>query len=378
MKQIFLSSLLLLSLASCADSEGATDSANPKEFAAKPALVEAFSTSTRTVSRPIHASGTTRPNREADLAPAMSARIEKIWVSKGQKVEKNARLVSLDSQTVRLNASQARASAAAVEAQAVQAESEYERLAPLAERGTIPQSRLKQLQTQRETAKAQANAAKAAALSADRVIQNAELRAPFSGTIAALPIEVGEMASMGPGSTLVRLIDLSQIKVSVQLGEAAIGQIAIGDNVKVFLASANKHLDGKVTEISSELDTSTRTGEVTVLVDNASGEIRAGLFAELEFNPAAQPRMLIPRGAIGGLSEASSYVLKIEGSTLARADVQVRPFDENFVELLSGVAPGTKIVKEISPALQSGAPVEVVSSQVSSRENAAALKASAQ
>jgi RND family efflux transporter MFP subunit len=196
--------------------------------AAAPAPVETIVAAAGEVAAAVNATGTSQPIRKADLAPAMSGRIEKIYVREGQHVAAGQILVALDGRTAQLGAEQARQAAAASAAQADQLDADHRRLEPLAQRGSVAASRLEQLDSQRRAARAQARAAQSAADAASRAAQNAILRAPFPGTIADLPHEVGELAST---STLARLVDLSELEIHVRVAARDLGRIAAADAV---------------------------------------------------------------------------------------------------------------------------------------------------
>lgn len=310
--------------------------------AAAPIRVETFIAETREVSAPVYATGTSQPIRKADLAPAMSARIEKIYVREGDRVKTGQTLIALDGKSAQLGAEQARAQAAASAAQADQLDADYQRLAPLAERGSVAASRLEQLDSQRKAARAQARAAQSAAGAAGKVAQNAILRAPFAGTIVDLPHEVGEMAA-GNGS-LARLVDLSRLEIHVRVAARDLGRISVADSVRATFPQLGVTATGTIATIGLEVDPATSTAEVVAVIPNADGALRGGLFTELELAPAQKRRaLLIPKAAVSGSGGAAAVFAVIDGKAARRA-VEALPFDEGHVEITKGLADGTTII----------------------------------
>lgn len=328
--------------------------------AAAPARVETLVATAAELAAPVHATGTSQPLRKADLAPAMNGRIEKLYVREGDRVRAGQLLAAIDGRTAQLGAEQARAAAAASTAQADQLDADYQRLEPLARRGSIAASRLEQLESQRRAARAQARAAQSAAAAADRAATNAILRAPFAGTIADLPREVGELAAGGP---LVRLVDLSQIEVHVRVAARDLGRIAAADAVRATFPQLGLTAEGAVSRIGFEVDPTTSTAEVVAVIPNPGGALRGGLFAELQIAPAQKRRaVVVPRSAIAGAGAQAAVFAVVDGKAVRRP-VEVAPFDDARVELVKGIAGGTVIVAAQLDRLTDGAPVVAAATQ---------------
>ena len=319
------------------------------------ARVETVVATAAEIAAPVHATGTTRPIRAADLAPAMTARIEKIYVREGQQVRAGQVLVALDGRAAALGAEQARASAAAASAHAEQLDADYRRLEPLAARGSIAASRLEQLASQRTAARAQAKAADRAAAAAGRAATNATVHAPFAGTIVDLPHEVGELASMTP---IARLVDLSRVEVHVRVAARDLARIAVGDPITARFPQVDLTARGTIATIGLELDPTTSTAEVVAIIDNADRAVRGGLFAELAIDPARRrTAIVVPRTAVLGTG-AQTAVYAIEGGKAVRRAVEVAPFDDTRVEITSGLTGATTVVAGQLDRVRDGAPVD--------------------
>jgi len=349
--------LAALALAACGRSEAKELSLPPPATtpaAVAPARVETIVAAAGDVAAPVHATGTSQPIRKADLAPAMSARIEQIYVREGQHVDAGQLLVALDGRTAQLSAEQARQAAAASAAQADQLDADYKRLEPLAERGSIAASRLEQLDSQRKAARAQARAARSAADAASRAAGNAILRAPFAGTIVDLPHEVGELASM---STLARLVDLSQLEVHVRVAARDLGRLSLGDSVTAAFPQLGATAQGTISRIGFEVDPTTSTAKVVAVVPNRDGKLRGGLFTELQIAPSTRrSAIVVPKTAVLGAGPQATVFVVTSGKATRRA-VEIAPFDDARVEIVKGVADQTVIVAAQLDRVTDGAPV---------------------
>lgn len=322
--------------------------------APQPTAVETIVAAPAELAAPVRATGTSQPIRKADLAPAMTARIEQLLVREGQDVRAGQPLVVLDGRAAELTAEQARSAAVAGRAQADQLDADYQRLAPLAERGSIAASRLEQLDSQRTAARAQARAAQIAAAAAARVAEHAVLRAPFAGTIVDLPHEVGELASGGP---LVRLVDLSGLEIHVRVAARDLGRLSRGDAVTARFPQAGATARGSIVTVGLEVEPTTDTAEVVAVIPNPDRALRAGLFAEIELQPARQrTAVVVPRTAIAAGSGQASVFAVVAGRAVRRA-VEVAPFDDARVEIVKGLDTPAALVADRLDRLADGAAV---------------------
>ncbi|MET0287503.1 MAG: efflux RND transporter periplasmic adaptor subunit [Polyangiales bacterium] len=325
--------------------------------------VSAATVTRQPIVRGVVANGTTEPARVADLGPQMTGRIGAMLVREGDKVKQGQNLVRLDADEASLRVQQTAAGAAQAKAQYELARAEYERLAPLLDRGTITPQQLQRLESQRDALKSATEAAHVAQSDAARMQTNTTVRAPFAGVISKVSMEVGEVATMMPPSTLVRLVDLSSVDVRVRVHERELSRIAIGDAIEANFSSSKQKAQGKVTFISPEIDPRTRNAEVVTRIPNPQGLLRAGMFAEIAIKPhAVDDSLVIPSSAVAGTGD-DRYVYVIDGTAAKRVKVRVAPVDGRLVELLEGLPVGTRIVSEGLGRLSDGAALEVASAE---------------
>ena len=105
-------------------------------------------------------------------------------------------------------------------------------------------------------------------------------------------IEPGEIAQ--PGKTLLRIANLSQMKVKIYLAEEDLDKVKIGSKLPVLIdALGGKSIDGVVSWVSSEAEftpknTQTKDARtqlvfaVKLLIDNPEGKLHIGMPAEVK------------------------------------------------------------------------------------------------
>ena len=118
--------------------------------------------------------------------------------------------------------------------------------------------------------------------------ENAELRAPFDGVVAAINVDPGELSSAGNPSA-VTIVDISSLHVDVQISDIDISQVQMNQEAQVFIEGIDRVFDGEVTYIAptATANGNIRTYLVRVTVDDRDG-LRPGMSARVELGEAPE------------------------------------------------------------------------------------------
>ena len=123
-----------------------------------------------------------------------------------------------------------------------------------------------------------------AALQVVRVsLEQAELHAPFAGTISELAISPGE--TVAPGQAVLVLTDLSHLQVeTTDLSERDVARVALGQEALVYVEALGEEIEGQVAGIAPQ--STTIGGDVVYTVYVELGEqppgLRWGMSTEVE------------------------------------------------------------------------------------------------
>lgn len=126
-------------------------------------------------------------------------------------------------------------------------------------------------------------AAEATQQRAEAMLADMTLRAPFTGTITALPVAVGEMVQ--PGQTVLTLADLNQLQVeTTDLSERDVSRVAVGQAATIFIEALGNEFPGHVVRIAPQ---ATLIGgdvvyPVTLDLDEQPPGLRWGMSVEVE------------------------------------------------------------------------------------------------
>ncbi|MFM8728837.1 MAG: efflux RND transporter permease subunit, partial [Planctomycetaceae bacterium] len=223
-----------------------------------------------------------------------------------------------------------------IESEVARLTSESQRLAGLAESGAVTQrlaeealqklaaaeSSLEELAAAVQSAAARRGEARAASVRAEADLKAMEaraesaqadvqrlqtlcgylqIRAPFSGTVAARTVDPGDLAQAGNGSrAMFRIVETSRVRVTTRVPEADAVQIGAGSAAVVRIpALQQKQFSGAVARTSWTLDEQTRTLLVEIDLENTDGVLRPGMYASVELIVGQNEQALVvPKGAV--------------------------------------------------------------------------------
>ncbi len=102
------------------------------------------------------------------------------------------------------------------------------------------------------------------------------VRAPITGVVVDVPVDVGEWAK--PGDTVLRLTDVSQVELRMNLPQAATARLSVGRKVSAFFEAAPAEVQavGAVSFISPLADSASGLVDVRIRFANPKGQIRPG------------------------------------------------------------------------------------------------------
>ena len=129
--------------------------------------------------------------------------------------------------------------------------------------------------------------------------------------------------------------------------ENDLGEVHLGDSAEIRLnAFADRMFKGKVADISRVLDPNTRSAKVRIVLGNADGSLRPGMYAEANFRSRKlTQRVIVPATAIMRLHD-KDWVFRKEGDKRFRKIVVQADglAPDGMQEIRDGVKPGDELV----------------------------------
>ena len=243
--------------------------------------VETAKVKEMTIVETVSATGKIQPEVEVKISSEVSGEIIALPIKEGQVVKKGDLLVKInpDLYTSGLdrsvsNYSGTKAGLSQADASFKEAQANYNRSKTLFEKGIISKSDWEKAIASFEVSKANKQSAYFNVQSASATVKEAKdnlgrttIYAPESGTVSMLSVELGERVlgtQQMTGTEIMRVANLNNMEVEVDVNENDIVKISIGDSTNIMVdAYLKKIFKGIVTSISNSASTATSADQVT-------------------------------------------------------------------------------------------------------------------
>jgi multidrug efflux system membrane fusion protein len=287
---------------------------------------------------------------EADKKVMATARgggvITELKIRRGSRVEKGDVIAVLSDEAREAQVVQARALL-------TQRKAELDAKRRLIEMGNMPRLDLVNLESQFKAAEAGVAAAEA---ERDRGI----VRAPWSGIVTEVPVEVGQAAFSFSGREIAQIISLDPIVAVVEVSERRLSGIKLGDSAEIRLVTGDT-VTGRIRFVSKSAIVATRTYRVEVEIPNPRHTIPDGITAEVAIKLAPVPATRVPRSALT-YSSAGDLGVRIvdEASKVAFIPVSVAADEQAFM-WVSGIPDAARVIVQGQDFVREGQSVETIS-----------------
>ena len=189
-----------------------------------------------------------------------------------------------------------------------------------------------------------------------------EIRAPFSGYVGDLAVKEGQQIS--PGQICLKLVDLSNIEVYLQVLESEIGLVKVGRKAHIrFSAYPDETFEGKVVAINPLIDPESKTATVIVRLPNPQKKILPGMFASAKLEAQIfSDRLLVPKEAIL-VRDQRKLVFVVREGRAKWCYVKTGRENDKYVEILDSafhLKPGEWVITEGHYTLVHDARVRII------------------
>jgi len=216
------------------------------------------------VTRTITINGKTAPARTVELNAETDGRVVAIGVERGERLDRGQVIVRLDERDRHARLSQAQAIVK-------QRELEYAARDKLMNDSYVSEAQLQEAAALLETARAEL-------ARAEMDIAQMTIRAPFDGALQDRMVEIGDYVKTG--DPVATFVDERKLIISANDSEFDAHHVAKGHAGSARLATGEL-VEGTIRYIAPVADEATRTFTVELEVDNAAGNYRGGMTAEL-------------------------------------------------------------------------------------------------
>jgi len=390
----------------------------------------------RNITEIVSASGKIQPEVEVKISPDVSGEIVELYVKEGQQVKKGQLLCKINPDlyitsrdrmeasvnTSRANLSNAAARLMQAKASFANTETSYNRNKKLFEQGAISQAEIDNASAQYNAAKADLEALQQTIKASEYNVANAlaslkeanenlgrtTILSPVSGRISKLNIELGERVvgtSQMAGTELLRIADLDEMEVLVDVNENDIVRVHLNDSVNIEVdAYLGKKFTGLVTEIANSatnINSTSGTDQVTnfqvkvrisresytqLISANNPSPFRPGMTATVDIKTKTEKNVLtipiqcvtqrVDTNSIKGKNEKENtsdferntpiLVVFVNSNNKAVIKaVKTGIQDNTYIQITEGINAGDEVItapyKAITKRLKNGENIKVVS-----------------
>jgi RND family efflux transporter MFP subunit len=324
--------------------------------------------------------GEFRPFQDVDVHAKVAGYIRQINVDVGDHVKEAQTLAILEVPELAAQLSGAEAAVRATQEQINRAQgdlqraqsthtaahSAYTRLKQAADSrsGLVAQQEVDDVQAKDLAAEAQVASTEAELSAAKRQLEVAQanekqyhalsgytrISAPFAGVITHRYADNGALIQAGTASNtqampVVRLAQISKLRLVLPVPESVAAQIHVGDPVKVRVQALNQDIVGRVSRFADALDRQTGTMETEVDFDNRDGHLMPGMYTETRLSlPARQNALTVPLEAVSRNGDDAVLFAVNAQNVIEERHVRLGAEDEARVEILSGLSDQDRVV----------------------------------
>jgi len=214
-----------------------------------------------------------------------------------------------------------------------------------------------------EHAKAALADAQAGYAAAEEAVKAANVRAPFPGTVYALPVSATDYVQQG--DRLLQLADLSKVQVRAYFDEPEIGTLQMGQPIKIdWAAKPGRSWHGRILHVPSTIITygTRNVGEVLVSVDDSDGTLLPSTNVTVTVTiKSVASAITVPREALH-TEAGKDYVYTIAKEKLHRTQVVIGAINLTQVQILSGINESDLVALGTTNGqpIQDGVPIKIV------------------
>ncbi|MHB1050411.1 MAG: efflux RND transporter periplasmic adaptor subunit [Bacteroidota bacterium] len=219
------------------------------------------------------------------------------------------------------------------------AKKDLNRFESLYKEGSVSESQIEQSRWNFQNAEAQYIVAR-------RQYRDTKITTPISGIVTARPVNIGSMLQGAPQPSVVaNVVDISKLKVKINVSEKDVFKLKIGDAVDVTTdVYPGVTMEGRISTISAKGDELHTYPVEVILTNSTKTPLKAGMFGTVSFTAkSSESNIVIPREAIvGSIKDAKVYV--VENSVAKTRSIVTGKELGTSIEVLSGIRTGEVVV----------------------------------
>jgi len=307
--------------------------------------------------------GTVESWRSSRVATEVSGRVEVLQVRRGAKVKKGDLLARLSASTLRLKLKESEAKQNAAMARLQKSRDNLKRSESLMKEGLIAERVYRDAKLTVEELEQTLAVNESERLQTQDELNKKEVRAPFDGIVTQALTEEGEWVTEGGG--IVHLVDLSRVRILVEMPEKYIREVQMGGAVFVQIdAVPGEVFSGKVHALIPAGDRAARLFPVEVHVENKGLLLQEGMLARVAFALGASRRVLMVDKDALIRKGSEAFLFVVTDAKAVKKTVMVGQGKADLIEVNGEIKVDDLVVIRGNERLREGRAVHIVSDGV--------------
>lgn len=222
----------------------------------------------------------------------------------------------------------------------------------------MPEENLRKAQDGLAAAQASQKAVEAQLASAEKTLRDTAVKSPITGVVTGCALTEGTLYSSAAGPAFV-ISDTSKVHINVSISEQLINRVKPGQKVDVKITAVSETpLQGTIDTVNPAAN-QTGTYEVKIVMDNADGTLKSGMFGEVHFiKEKKEDVIVLPREAVI-TSGGENYVFVNEDGVARKKPVTIGIDTGKEVEVTGGLEENSSVVVKGQAFLADGDTINV-------------------
>lgn len=193
----------------------------------------------------------------------------------------------------------------------------------------------------------------------DEQIDKAVIRAPFSGVLDRVFVNVGEMAA--PPMPVVRVVDLSDLYIRASVSDHYAGVVMAGQPVTVE-AQGLEPIESKIRRVGQFIEAANRTIDVTIDLPRGTRTLPNMVATVHITDLALDSALALPSAVVQQDANGQEYVYIIKGDQATKQTVQTGVMSDGLLLIESGLKAGDRVINRGAARVVDGERVTLIES----------------
>lgn len=365
MHKTVLSTLFILSTALLSACGSSDDAETDKKANARTTLVTVSSVNNQAIEITESSVGSLEGLINPTLAAEMAARVIKVHVNTGDRVEKGQLIATLDATDYVMQRNEAQAEIARLQALLNNQSKIVARNQTLVDKKFISQTAVDNDSAQENVLRQQLKAARARVASINHDRSKSRVLAPVSGIIESKPVDTGDYLRMG--DPIVQIVSKQVLRAHLPFPEQIGSQLKAGLTVRLNTPTSSETIETTIRELKPQVTAGNRTIDVIADINNANGWQPGASVKGMVVLGKLAAAMMIPEQSVV-LRPAGEVVYVVRDNVAYQTIVKTGLHQNGLIEILSGLNENDMIAVDGAGFLTDKAPIEIAKDEPSDQD----------